>query len=190
MANAEHYQKPVVTASSGELVGEVAERMAREAVGCVVVVGADGRPLGLLTDRDLCVRVVAEHREAGSTPAAAVMTQPAVGVSPDAPLEEILSVMSEHAIRRVVVVRDGELAGLVSLDDVLVALGGELRDLGAVARIEIRGARRSQRLRHLRAEVEGALERCLERAEALGEQAQSAIARELESVRDALRKRD
>lgn len=188
MTSVEHYRKEVVTVPTGALAPEVAETMAEKTVGCVVVVSDEGRPLGMLTDRDLTTRVIAANRESGTTPAGAVMSRPLVSVDPSMQLDQVLAVMSEHGVRRVPVMSEERLVGLVALDDILVELGRELRELGDVSRLEIQGSRRAQGLRRLRHEVERLSGRLLDRAETLGEQAQKAVSRQLESIRAALRK--
>ena len=189
MADARHYLKPVVTVPTGASVAEVADAMAEQAVGCVVVVGDEARPLGIITDRDLMTRVIARGRESGPTPARAVMSHPLVTVAPSDPLDAVVALMRQKEVRRLPVVEGGKLVGLIALDDVLVELGSELRDLGDVARREIRSAQRSERLRSLRQDLESALKKSLDSAEELGARAESALFDELESIRDSLRKR-
>jgi signal-transduction protein with cAMP-binding, CBS, and nucleotidyltransferase domain len=173
MSEARHYLKPVVTVPTGVPVSEVAEILATKAVGCAIVVDDDGRPLGLVTDRDLMSRVIARGRESGPTPARAVMSHPLITATPTDPLDTVVALMMEHGVRRLPIVENGS----------------ELRDLGDVARREIRSAQRTERLRALRADLESAVRRSLESAEALGARAESALAEELESIRDALHKR-
>jgi CBS domain-containing protein len=189
MGETRHYLKPVITVPTGAAVSEVADTLATHAVGCAVVVGDDGRPLGIITDRDLMTRVIARGRESGPTPARAVMSHPLVTVTPSDPLDTVVALMQEHGLRRLPVLENGALVGLVALDDVLVELGAEIRDLGDVARREIRSAQRTERLRALRDDLAGAVKRSLDNAEALGARAENALAEELESIRDRLRKR-
>lgn len=189
MSEARHYLKPVVTVATGVAVSEVAETLATKAVGCAVVVDDDARPLGIITDRDLMTRVIARGRESGPTPARAVMSHPLITATPSDPLDTVIALMKEHGLRRLPVVENGALVGLVTLDDVLAALGSELRDLGDVARREIRSAQRTERRRALREDLESAVKRSLDSAEALGARAENALAEELESIRDALRRR-
>ena len=178
----------VVTVTAGTPVTEVAEVLANQGVGCVVVLSDEGKPLGLLTDRDLVTRVLATGREYGSTPAASVMTRPLLSVGRDASLEQVLDLMAEHGVRRVPVVEDGEICGLVALDDALLALGDDLRALGEIPRREIRSAHRAARARELRDDVERLVQRGLGEAERLGGKASAALTREFESVRDRLKK--
>ena len=87
MPQAEHYEKEVATVPAGATCREMAEKMKADATGCLVVLEA-GRPVGVVTDRDLLCRVIGEDRDAGTTVARDVMSQPLVGVSPADPLEE------------------------------------------------------------------------------------------------------
>jgi CBS domain-containing protein len=138
-----HYVKDVVTASPGEPVREVARRLRTADVGCAVVVDDAEAPVGMITDRDLAIRVVARGHDADATPVKEAMTPSLIRVDAGAGLQEVARVMSEHGIRRVPVVHGDRLCGMVSYDDLLVALGRELHDLGEAARGAIARQRRS-----------------------------------------------
>jgi signal-transduction protein with cAMP-binding, CBS, and nucleotidyltransferase domain len=121
-------------------VREVARRMRVEGIGCVVVLGDRDAPQGLVTDRDLALRVVAKRRD-GATPVAEVMSAPLASVGPGENLQSVARRMSEDGIRRLPVVEAGRLVGLVSYDDLLVALARELHDLGEAAHAAIERTR-------------------------------------------------
>lgn len=129
-----HYVKDVVSVRAGEPVREVARHMASADVGCVVVLDDAGSPVGILTDRNLALRVVAKALDPDATAASAVMTPSVIHVDAGARLQDVARMMSDHGIRRVPVMLEGRLSGIVSYDDVLVALGRELHDLGEAAR--------------------------------------------------------
>lgn len=129
-----HYVKDVVSVRAGEPVREVARQMASADVGCVVVLDDAGSPVGILTDRNLALRVVAKALDPDATAASAVMTPSVIHVDAGARLQDVARMMSDHGIRRVPVMLEGRLSGIVSYDDVLVALGRELHDLGEAAR--------------------------------------------------------
>lgn len=129
-----HYVKDVVTASGGDPVREVARRMRTADVGCVVVLNDEKSPCGMVTDRNLTLRVVAKGLDPDATPVSSVMTPSLIHVDAGARLQEVARVMSDQGIRRVVVMLDDELCGIVSYDDLLVALGRELHDVGEAAR--------------------------------------------------------
>jgi signal-transduction protein with cAMP-binding, CBS, and nucleotidyltransferase domain len=178
----------VVTVPPDAEVGRVAERMAERGVGCVVVVGEGSRPIGVITDRDLAIRVIGAGRDSGSTPASAVMSHPVRTADASLSFDRVVSEMREHGIRRMPIVDGTKLVGLVALDDVVSELARDLAALDEASHREIRHARRSERLRRVRGDLERLVATCTEEAEALGERTQSALARELDGIREKLRK--
>jgi CBS domain-containing protein len=111
--------------------------MLRHHVGAVVVVEG-GRPVGILTDRDLALRLLAAGREA-QTPVREVMSGDPVTARVDEQLDAVAVRMRHHGVRRLPIVDDdGALVGLVSLDDLYVLFAGEL-SATAQAVIENRG---------------------------------------------------
>jgi len=96
---------------------EATKRMARADIGDVVVVDAGGALRGIVTDRDIAIRVVAEGRDPRNIGAGDVMS-PAVSVGPNATVDEAMGVMRQHDIRRIPVVdTTGRPIGVVSLGD-------------------------------------------------------------------------
>ena len=125
--------RDVDTAGPDETVRAAAQRMAARAVGTLVVLDDDRRPIGILTDRDLAVRVVGDGRDPYTTAVAAVMTGAVQTAFGEMPIEDALSRMRAHAVRRLVVVReDGVLIGILSLDDVLALIAEEFRQVGSL----------------------------------------------------------
>ena len=112
----------VVTARVGDAVLSVAQLMRDHRVGSVVVCDPQGEPLGMVTDRDLAVRGMAEQREL-SEPVRDHATRPLVTGEPEMDLEEAAALMVQHRIRRLPVVEEGELVGIVTLDDIAVRTG-------------------------------------------------------------------
>lgn len=107
-----------------------AQRMNSRNVGSLVVVDAENRPIGMLTDRDLAMRIVGESRDATQTKVGDVMSPVPRTVNEQAEIEEALSLMRTGPCRRMPVVNDaGVLVGLVSLDDILQSLAGEFRGI-------------------------------------------------------------
>jgi CBS domain-containing protein len=188
MAHAGHYRKKVITLPAGASVNEAAERMRSEAVGCVVVVADGDRPIGVVTDRDLTVRVIAEAREAGVTPVSAIMSHPPITADPEDPLEKVIERMRGHGVRRVPIVAEGRVIGIVTVDDLLVALGDEIDHLRRAVRAEVMGAQRLAAAEDLGREVMDAVRTLAERAERLGAAARDTALRELETARKRIRK--
>src|SRR5689334_15313659 len=106
----------VVTASPGDSVQSVAALMRERGVGSVVLVEDRGSPVGLITDRDLALCVVAEGRPA-SDPASEHASSPVIKAEPDMDVEEAGQRMLRHGVRRLVVVSGGAIAGVITLDD-------------------------------------------------------------------------
>jgi CBS domain-containing protein len=120
-------------AEPGESVLEAARRMQERRVGTLVIVDDLGKPLGLLTDRDLALRVVAAGGDPRTTSVGAVMTEHPKTVSESTPIESALSLMRSGAFRRLPVVNDdGKLVGIVTLDDVLGLLAEEFALIGGL----------------------------------------------------------
>lgn len=122
--------RDVVSAHASEPVRAAAERMRSEGVGCLVVVDEDEAPCGMLTDRNLTLRVVAKNLDPDATKVASVMTPSVMSVDAGARLRDVARMLSDQGIRRVPVMQDGRLSGIVTYDDLLAALGRELNDLG------------------------------------------------------------
>jgi CBS domain-containing protein len=112
----------VVTAPESAAVREVAELMRERNVGSVVLVDERGSPAGIVTDRDLAVGVVADDREP-SDRAAEHASAPVVTASPGMDVEQAAELMVAHRIRRLPVLDDGRLTGIVTLDDLTVRTG-------------------------------------------------------------------
>ncbi|MEO8092337.1 MAG: CBS domain-containing protein [bacterium] len=112
----------VVTAGlDTDLLG-VARLMRDHRVGSVVVCDPEGEPVGMVTDRDLTVRVLAEERPQGE-PIREHASRPLVTGEPEMDLEEAAALMVTHSVRRLPVVEAGTLVGIVTLDDIAVRSG-------------------------------------------------------------------
>ncbi len=97
---------------------DAARQMALHEIGDVVVVDDDSSALvGLVTDRDLVVRVIAMDHDAKAAPLGDVCTREVVSLSPQDSVEDAVTLMRTHAIRRMPVVQDGKPVGLVTLGD-------------------------------------------------------------------------
>jgi CBS domain-containing protein len=120
-----------------ESVQVAAGRMHSRQVGTLVVMNADRDPVGIITDRDLTVRVLAEGRDAATTTVADVMRGPLKTVHEETPIEDALRIMRSGPFRRVPVVDgEGKLVGLLSLDDILELLAEEFASIGKLLEAE------------------------------------------------------
>ncbi|UCC24579.1 MAG: CBS domain-containing protein [Gemmatimonadales bacterium] len=122
--------RAVHTATRAERAREAARRMHQYKVGSLVVVDLEGKPVGILTDRDIAVKCVAEGM-GGEVRVEEIMTRPVSTVHEDTSIDEAVKHMSGAQIRRLVVVDDDRsLVGLLALDDVLELLVEEAEDIG------------------------------------------------------------
>jgi CBS domain-containing protein len=113
---------PVVTINENAPVNKVAELMDKNDLGCIIVTNKEGKPLGILTERDLVVRVLGKNVKPDSMKAEEVMTSPLITIEPDETISEVARKMSRLNIRRLGVVYKGNLIGLVSSKDVLAVM--------------------------------------------------------------------
>jgi CBS domain-containing protein len=114
--------RDVVAVSPDSSVYTAANLMSSKGVGSCVVV-RDDKPVGILTERDIVRRVVAAGLSPRRTAVSKVMSSPVIVVGENTSVREALSVMSRNKIRRLVVVRDDVLVGIVSVTDFVRALG-------------------------------------------------------------------
>jgi CBS domain-containing protein len=98
-------------------VVDVAKLMAKEDVGPIPVV-EEGRLVGLVTDRDIVVRVIAEGRDPNATTVGEIASRDLVTVSPDEDLDEALQLLAQHQVRRLPVVDGDRLVGIVAQADI------------------------------------------------------------------------
>ncbi len=125
--------RTVQTASPDETVLEAARRMAREKTGTLVVLDLERLPIGILSDRDVMVRCVAEGKDASSTTVSELMSTPVASVRDSMPIEEALAQMATCRVRRVPVVDDDDhLVGILALDDVIELLVEEAGTIGCL----------------------------------------------------------
>lgn len=124
------FEKAVVTADLDETALEAARRMRDKKVGCIVAV-REGRPVGMLTDRDLVLRVVAERLDPAEVLLSSVVTYEAATLSRSDGFETAVRTMRNHGVRRLPIVdEDGRITGIVTADDLIGLLGSELAALG------------------------------------------------------------
>ena len=121
---------PVTTQRDASLQ-EIAGTMREENLGDVIVV-EDGKPVGIVTDRDIALQV-ADSGDVSDVTAEDVMTEDPVTIEGSAEDIELPRRMAEEGVRRVPVVDgDGNLTGIATLDDVVATIGEEMEDVATV----------------------------------------------------------
>ena len=96
---------------------EAAETMRAKDIGDVIVTDDSGNVAGILTDRDLVVRVLAEGRDPRATRVGDIASRDLAAVAPDDPVARAVQIMREKAVRRLPVIEDGKVVGIVSIGD-------------------------------------------------------------------------
>jgi len=110
---------PVVTLDEGATSNKVANLMDENELGCVIVTNETGKPVGIITERDLVIRVLAKNLKPDAVKAKEIMTSPLVTIEPEATISEAARRMSRLNIRRLGVIYKGSLVGIVSSKDIL-----------------------------------------------------------------------
>jgi CBS domain-containing protein len=113
-----HKGAEVVTIEADASVVEAAQEMNRRRIGSLVVLKAH-RVVGIFTERDILVRVVAERRDPEKTPVGEVMTSPVVCCIPETDVADCRAIVVNRRIRHIPVVVGGKLLGIVTSGDIL-----------------------------------------------------------------------
>jgi CBS domain-containing protein len=108
---------PLQTAPPTTSVREIAEQMNTYRKGAIVIVDEKSRPLGIITERDIVRRVVAEGGDPSKVTALDVMSHPVISVDPEISIYDAALVMTKYKIRRLPGVRDNILHGIVTATD-------------------------------------------------------------------------
>lgn len=133
-------RRPVCTLPPDAPCQEAAQLLRDEGVGCVVV-SENGRPLGIVTDRDLVVRVMAAGLDPAKTPLRDTMSGEPVFLASERGIDQVIATMRQARVRRVPIVdAEGRLEGVVALDDLLPLLASQLDELAEAIRGELETA--------------------------------------------------
>ncbi|MEI3614191.1 CBS domain-containing protein [Pseudogracilibacillus sp. SO30301A] len=110
----------VVTVNESQTVQEAAELMSQYNIGSIPVLNSSGQMAGIITDRDITLRATSQG-EGAQTPISQVMTaQQVVQGSPEMDVQEAAQLMAQQQIRRLPVVENGQIVGMVALGDLAV----------------------------------------------------------------------
>jgi signal-transduction protein with cAMP-binding, CBS, and nucleotidyltransferase domain len=177
-----YYEREPVAVGPDAQISEIADAMDQHSVGSVLVIDGDGRPLGIVTDRDLVRRVVAAGRDAEKTRARDVMTTGLVTGARGELLPPLIEKLRRHGVRRIPLLEDGRATALVSLEDFVFQLSSALFNLSETARLEVAESERSARRRRRRAAREDALEEVLTHLASVGHDATARLREDLARV--------
>src|SRR4030042_6965994 len=127
---------PATIIKENAFANRVATLMDKNEVGCIIVTTKDGKPIGIITERDLVVRVLAKNVKPGSLKAKEVMTAPLINIEPDATVTDAARRMSRLNVRRLGVMYKERLMGVISSKDVLGVMPELLETIQEKAMIE------------------------------------------------------
>lgn len=148
MSAGEYCNRDVVIVESSEPVKTAVDLMRTHHVGDVVVVNKeDGstRPIGILTDRDIIVEILAEDVDIDTVSVGDVMSYELVAVPEETKLMDVIKTMRTSKARRMPVIdADGGLVGILTADDIVELLSEQLSDLAALITNEINKEKRSR----------------------------------------------
>ena len=128
-------KEEVVSAGPDAPIADLSRRMREARVGSVVIT-ENGDPVGIVTDRDLALSALEEGVDASALVARDVMTPDPVTVDVDDRIFEAIDRMSKAGVRRMPVIENGQVAGVVTLDDFVRLLSRELEKLASVIEAE------------------------------------------------------
>ena len=123
----EAIRKPPATIRSGTSIADAARLMDRRVVGALVVLDGE-RPIGIVTDRDLAVRGLGRQLP-GDASVDRVMTTDMVTLPADADLREAIKVFYRHPFRRLPLMEDGRMVGMLTVDDLVIDFVNDLDSL-------------------------------------------------------------
>jgi CBS domain-containing protein len=123
-------KRPIVTVAPEQAIPVACQLLEKHNIGCLLV-EEQGKLCGILTDRDIALRVIGDGRDAEQTTVRQVMTGNPVHISVESTLHELTALMHKHHVRRVPIIDEaGRAIGIVTLDDLLALLSDEMSDMG------------------------------------------------------------
>ncbi len=132
MALIDFCRTPVMSVLPNISVAEAAKMMADKNIGSLVVV-EENKPIGLLTDRDIVLRVTAQGKNPSQTLVREVMTPHPVVLKEEMGLFEAIESVKGKGVRRLPVVdKEGKLVGILTIDDIVYLLGQEMADIAEI----------------------------------------------------------
>ncbi len=110
--------RPIITEDENTVVSKIAADMEELGIGSVVIT-ADARPVGIITERDIALKVLLKDKRASEVKAKEIMSSPLITIESEASEEEACKLASRKRIKRLPVVENGIVIGMVSIRDLL-----------------------------------------------------------------------
>jgi len=127
---------PAITIGEHETIYKTAKVMDKNNVGCIIVTKKDGKPIGIITERDLVTRVLSKNILPSRVRAGKVMTSPLITIESEETLQEAARKMSRLNVRRLGVVYKGNFLGIITGKDILAVTPELLEIIQERANIE------------------------------------------------------
>ena len=156
---------PVITMDEDEASNKAAVNMDMNDVGAVIVTSKAGKSIGIITERDLVIRVIAKNLKPDTVKAKEIMTTPLVTIEPEATISDAARRMTRLDIRRLGVIYKGNLLGIISSKDILGVMPELIEIMQERSRIE--GADRTEETEEV--PLSGYCDRCNIYSESLKE---------------------
>ncbi|RMF28891.1 MAG: CBS domain-containing protein [Candidatus Nitrosothermus koennekii] len=115
--------KNVITIDDDKTAYDAAKIMAEKDIGTLIIV-KDEKPIGIVTERDLVKRICAKDLKASEVIIKDIMSKPLITIQPNMPIELAATLMAENKIRRLPVVKDEKLVGIITTADIIKDLEG------------------------------------------------------------------
>lgn len=120
----------VIYTNPGDTLENVAKLMNENHIGCIPVCEEAGNVVGFVTDRDIILRGVACGKNCANTKVSEIMTTQVIKTTPDTEINSVTQTMSDNQIRRLPVIQDGKVVGILTLSDIAKNDGISKENLG------------------------------------------------------------
>ncbi len=138
--------RPPITTNENETVASVSKLMGKLDIGCVIIVDKSGNPAGIITERDIVQRVAAKNVLPSELKVAETMSKPVATINPSATVNDAAKIMNHKKIRRLAVIDNGKLVGIVTMKDILQVTPAIIDLASEKSRAGLSGARARQTL--------------------------------------------
>ncbi len=122
--------KKVVQATSDTTLDKIAQLMQENDVGCVPICNEEKNVIGFVTDRDIITRCVATNQSCSQTKASDIMTTKVIKTTPDTEIDEATNTMSHNQIRRLPVIENNQIVGMLTIGDLAQSQKVQPREVG------------------------------------------------------------
>ena len=110
---------PIITAKYSESIFTISTLMKEKQVSSIIIIDQNDKPVGIITERDIVRRVIADSKDPNMTKATEIKSQPLITVGPNAYLFNACKIMEKNNIRRLPVVKNNVIVGIITITDII-----------------------------------------------------------------------